>query len=195
MIFVFRKIVYDSALIHQYESESDYIKDLAVKVYSPDSFELWLTVEYDVYNYVYIPHNGRYYYIDIMEYKLNMIHVRFSCDYGRSFGDVIATDFYIAGESLDGTQVAHIPNGGHILTDTNILYLPRKESVHKLSKGDADKVISLLTSGIIVNFDDFEPETYSPLPPPSEDSTAADSENSEGYTQLSDIDPIELLNQ
>lgn len=188
MIFVFRNIVYDSTLIHQYESDSDFVKDLPIKVYSPHEFTLWLTDDYGQYNYVYLPHNGRYYYMDILEYRNNTIHVKFTCDYGRTFGDVIGTDFMICEESLDDVQAAHIPTGGHIMSDYNILYLPHK-GTKRLSKNDADNVISLIKSGIIINFEDYEPESYTPEPS-SEDTPSED--NAQG---LQPVDPIAVMNQ
>lgn len=188
MIFVFRKIVYDSSLIHQYESDSDFVKDLPIKVYSPHEFTVWLTDDYGQYNYVYLPHNGRYYYMDILEYRNNTIHVKFTCDYGRTFGHVIASDFLMCEDSLDEFQAAKLPTGGHIMSDCNILYLPR--SSHRLNKSDAENVISLIKSGIIVNFEEYEPETYTPEPP-SED-TPSESEDPNG---LQPVDPIELMNQ
>lgn len=189
MIFVFRKIIYDSALIHQYESESDFVKDLPINAYSPNEFTFWITQEYGQYNYVYLPHSGRYYYMDILEYKKNTIHVKFTCDYGRTFGDVIASDFYTVEESLDGAQIAHIPNNGHIMSDSSILYAPDKKSAHKLNKADADKVISLLTSGIIVNFNDFTPESYIPPAPPVINSSDGQSDS------LQPVDMVVMLNQ
>ena len=189
MIFVFRKIIYDSALIHQYESESDFVKDLPINAYSPNEFSVRMTDDFAAYNYVYLPHSGRYYYMDILEYKNKTIQVKFTCDYGRTFGDVIASDFYMVEESMDGTQFAKIPNGEHIMSDTSILYAPDKNSLHKLNKSDADKVISLLTSGIIVNFNDFTPESYIPPAPP-----IIDGDNGQSDT-LQPVDMVVMLNQ
>lgn len=188
MIFVFRNIVYDSALIHQYADTEERVKDIPIKNYSPDTFDMWVTSEYASYNYVYIPHMGRYFYIDIEEYKNKTIRVKLTCDYGRTFGDVIANDFIICEDSLERVQAAHIPTGGHLLNDTNILYLPRKESVHKLNRADALKVIALLTSGIIINFEDYEPESYIPPAPP-----VIDTPN--GQTGLQPVDLMNLMNQ
>jgi hypothetical protein len=187
MIFVFRKIVYDSTLIHRYESDSEFVKDLPIKTYSPNEFTLWLFDDYSRYNYVYLPQHGRYYYMDILEYRNNTIRVKFTCDYGRTFGDTIATDFLMCEDSLDNVQAAKLPTGGHIMSDCNILYLP--SSSHRLNKSDADNVISLIKSGIIVNFEEYEPETYTPEPP-SEDTPSED--NAQG---LQPVDPVALLNQ
>ena len=188
MIFVFRNIVYDSTLIHQYESESDDVRDLPIKVYSPHEFSMWLSDDYGQYNYVYLPHNGRYYYMDILEYRNNTIHVKFTCDYGRTFGEIIGTDFLMCEDSLDEVQTVRIPTGGHIMSEEyNILYFPR--SARRLNKSDADNVISLIKSGIVLNFEDYEPESYTPEPP-SEDTPSED--NAQG---LQPVDPIELMNQ
>ena len=171
MIFVFRRIIYDSALIHEYDtSAGDCVTDLQIMNFSPDSFKLPLTAEFAQYNYVYIPHFGRYYYMDVSGYKGKNVEYDFNCDYGRTFGDVIAADFYIADDSMGYAQLAHLPTGGHIMTDENVLYVPRKESAHKLNRNDAEKVITLLSSGIIINFEDFTPETYIPPAPPVIDS-------------------------
>lgn len=187
MIFVFRNIVYDSTLIHQYESDSDFVKDLPIKVYAPHEFTLWLTDDYGQYNYAYLPLHGRYYYMDILEYRNNTIHVKFTCDYGRTFGHVIASDFLMCEDSLDSFQAAKLPTGGHIMSgEDNILYFPR--SAHRLNKSDADNVISLIKSGIVINFEDYEPETYIPEPP-SEDTP------SEDPNTLQPVDPVALLNQ
>ena len=162
MIFVFRSIIYDSKLIHKYNKLiPDFVKDLPIRDFAPDSFHLLVTREYTRYNYVYIPEYKRYYYVDVKEYKSNTVRCELTCDYGRTFAQVIETDFRIAEEDLEGTTLALLPSGDHIMAGDNILYLPSGNSDVIIPHNDAEKVIALLKSGLIINLDDYEPDSYS----------------------------------
>ena len=120
-----------------------------------------MTKEYRQYNYVYIPECKRYYYFDVKEYKSNTVRCELTCDYGRTFAQVIDKDFRIAEEDLEGTTLAMLPSGEHIMADDNILYLPSGNSDLFINHNDAEKVIALLKSGVIINLEDYEPESYS----------------------------------
>ena len=162
MIFVFRSIIYDSKLIHKYNKlVPDFVKDLPIMDFAPDSFHVLVTREYCKYNYVYIPEYKRYYYFDVKEYKSNTVRCELTCDYGRTFAPVIETDFRIAEEDLEGTTLALLPSGEHIMAGDNILYLPSGNSDVIIPHNDAEKVIALLKSGLIINLDDYEADSYS----------------------------------